>query len=188
MNETMVTTSRFLILGVFCLGASLSAVAAPPASTNAPPSLSSPSDAALPEGFRAVTAQYWVSGYLRSRDEIESLRRLGIQHVISLVPANELPEVDEAGWVKAAELRFHAVPIAGPEDLTRASIETVVAHLHHTGGEKTLIHCASTNRVGAVMALKAAWIDGLPLEDAIAIGRQYGLKSLESDVRARVSP
>jgi hypothetical protein len=48
------------------------------------------------------------------------------------------------------------------------------------------VHCASSNRVGAMAALRAAWIDGRPTEEALQIGRAWGLKSLEPTVRARL--
>ncbi|MFC5577936.1 hypothetical protein ACFPOA_07935 [Lysobacter niabensis] len=49
-----------------------------------------------------------------------------------------------------------------------------------------LVHCASGNRVGAIVALRAAWMEGRSTEDAIAIGKTWGLKGLEGEVRRRI--
>jgi len=35
-------------------------------------------------------------------------------------------------------------------------------------------------------ALRAAWVEGRPAEEAIAVGRDWGLKGLEDEVRRRL--
>ena len=35
-------------------------------------------------------------------------------------------------------------------------------------------------------ALRAAWVDAVPMEEAIAIGKAWGLKGLESDVHRKI--
>ncbi|PPU82009.1 hypothetical protein XpopCFBP1817_20380 [Xanthomonas populi] len=42
-----------------------------------------------------------------------------------------------------------------------------------------LIHCASSNRVGALIALEKGRANGAPRDEAIAIGRAAGMTSLE---------
>jgi hypothetical protein len=46
-----------------------------------------------------------------------------------------------------------------------------------------LFHCGSGNRIGAVLALQAAWLDGVAAEDALDYGRANGLTSLEPTTR-----
>src|SRR5690606_38327465 len=50
-----------------------------------------------------------------------------------------------------------------------------------------LVHCASGNRVGALAALRAAWLQGADEEAAIAEGRRWGLRSLETEVRSSLA-
>ncbi|HKJ95517.1 MAG TPA: hypothetical protein VKA32_07805, partial [Gammaproteobacteria bacterium] len=50
-----------------------------------------------------------------------------------------------------------------------------------------MVHCASGQRVGALVALKAGWIDGLPVDQAMEVGRKAGLERLEPVVRAQLS-
>ena len=45
-----------------------------------------------------------------------------------------------------------------------------------------LVHCASGNRVGALIALSAA-DEGVPVEEALARGRAAGMTSTEARVR-----
>src|SRR5699024_12708494 len=51
----------------------------------------------------------------------------------------------------------------------------------------TLVHCASGNRVGALMALRAAWVQGKSKEEALAIGRRWGLTKAEAAIDKRLS-
>jgi hypothetical protein len=46
------------------------------------------------------------------------------------------------------------------------------------------VHCASGNRVGAMMALREAWLRGATSEHALEVGRTWGMKGLEPDVNA----
>jgi len=46
-----------------------------------------------------------------------------------------------------------------------------------------MLYCASSNRVGAMLALKAHWVDGESPEEALELGLAAGLTSLERSVR-----
>ena len=41
-----------------------------------------------------------------------------------------------------------------------------------------LVSCATSNRVGAMFALKAGWLEGAAHEAAMALGQRAGLKGL----------
>ena len=47
-----------------------------------------------------------------------------------------------------------------------------------------LLHFATGNRVGALTALKAVWLDGMTPDAALVLGRATGLTRLEPAVRA----
>ena len=53
-------------------------------------------------------------------------------------------------------------------------------------GQPLLVHCASSNRVGALRALTAS-AHGEALESAIATGKTWGLTGLEPAVRTKLS-
>ena len=46
-----------------------------------------------------------------------------------------------------------------------------------------LLHCGSGNRVGALLALKAFWLDGGSAEEALEVGLAGGVTRLEPTVR-----
>ena len=87
--------------------------------------------------------------------------------------------------VRASGLRYSNLPLRGAADLTRENVAAFDALLRDSS-RPVLVHCASGNRVGAMAALRAAWVDGKPADEAIAIGRTWGLKGLEGEVRRRL--
>ena len=88
--------------------------------------------------------------------------------------------------MRQAGIGYTNLPIRGAGDLTRANVVRFDQLLREAGTQETLVHCASGNRVGAMIALRAAWIDGKSSEAALAEGRRWGMKSLEPAVRERL--
>ena len=127
-----------------------------------------------------------TAGAVQSTD-IAVIAGAGIRHVIDLRVDGETPDFDEAVAVRAAGMAYHNLPIRGAEDLTPDNAARFDRLIHEAGAAPTLIHCTSSNRVGALAALRAAWIQGQPVEAALAEGRRWGLKGLEPAVRERLT-
>ena len=127
-----------------------------------------------------------TSGRLQAKD-IALVANAGIRHVIDLTVDSETPDFDEAVAVRNAGMQYHNLPIRGAEDLTADNAARFDQLIVAVGAAPTLIHCSSSNRVGALAALRAAWIQGQPVEEALAEGRRWGLKALEPAVRERLS-
>ena len=91
------------------------------------------------------------------------------------------------GWEEALSERdgfvFDRLPITGAGALTRENVETFAAIIQEVRDESAVLYCASSNRVGAILALKSHWIDGVPPEAALEFGLSAGLTSLETPVR-----
>lgn len=126
-----------------------------------------------------------ASGRLHNSD-ITALKRAGITQVIDLSVDSETPDFDEAAAMRAAGITYHNLPIGGTDDLTREAVTQFDQWLGAAGDQPTLVHCASSNRVGAMIALRAAMINGMPTDAALAEGRRWGLKSLEPAVRKQL--
>ena len=118
-----------------------------------------------------------------TQEQLEALRSAGVDHFVSLRPTSE----DGAGWEEALSasegFAFDRLPITGTGALTRENVETFAAIMQEVGDESAVLYCASSNRVGAMLALKAHWIDGVPPEAALEFGLSAGLTSLETPVR-----
>jgi uncharacterized protein (TIGR01244 family) len=120
-------------------------------------------------------------------DQLALLPAAGIRNVINLRPDAELPDFDERMVAVHLGLGYHSLPIQGAKDLTRANVEAFDELLAHTAGEGALVHCASGNRTGAMMALRARWLQGKSPTEALAIGKASGLKGLTAEVEKLVS-
>lgn len=99
-----------------------------------------------------------------------------VVQVINLCPAAET-SWDEESAVQQQGMTYHNIPIAGPQDLSDPNVDRLLELLDEAPG-KTLIHCASSNRVGALLAL-AAQKKGASITEALSVGRSGGLTKLE---------
>ena len=129
---------------------------------------------------------HYASGAVSPAD-VDALAKAGIRNVINLRPASETPDFDEANAVRAAGMNYESLPIASADDLNRANVDRFDALLKKQEGTPSLVHCASSNRVGALMALRAGWIKGQSVDEAVAVGKQWGLASLEPVVREKLA-
>jgi uncharacterized protein (TIGR01244 family) len=111
-----------------------------------------------------------------------ALRRAGLLNVLNLRPSDEQPGMDERALVTEEGMDYACLPVGNGADLGRE----VVSHfddLLRGLARPLLVHCASANRVGALFALRAAWLEGTDAGSALALGRTAGLTSLEPRVR-----
>ncbi len=115
-------------------------------------------------------------------EEFAAFAKAGVKHVINLRPPEETPELNQAAVVTKAGMAYYNVPIAGGKDLTRDNVALIDKLLRQIGDEPVLVHCASSNRVGAIMALRSVWIDNASKDQAIALGKRWGLTRLQPNV------
>src|SRR5690606_22146015 len=93
----------------------------------------------------------------------------GVTTVINLRPAAEMGERDEATEVAAAGMAYHQLPVAGASDISMANAIELRRLINEAPGP-VLVHCASGNRVGALLAL-GELESGVDAEQAVAFGR-----------------
>ena len=127
-----------------------------------------------------------TAGRLQAKD-IPDIAKAGVRHVIDLTVDSETPDFDEAAAVRSAGMRYENLPIRGAEDLTPDNVARFDRLIAEVGAAPTLVHCSSSNRVGAMAALRAAWIQGQSVEAALDEGRRWGLKGLAPAVRERLT-
>lgn len=137
-------------------------------------------DVAIP--YRFDVSETMVAGGQPDAMQLRELAEAGVRHVINLRPVEEQGE-DEAPVVERLGMGYHYLPVAGPQDVSRETVAKLDAVLREIGDEPTLFHCATSNRVGALLALHAAWHAGADTEVALEAGRRGGLTRLEPLVR-----
>ncbi len=131
------------------------------------------------KNLRQPSASHYAAGQ-PSPEQFQQLQQAGIQHIINFRPQQEQGDFDEAKLVNNLGMQYHNLPIASGKDFTPEAIEQFDRLLNSIGDEKVLLHCASSNRVGAMMALRANWLQGASSEQALTVGKSYGLTRLEA--------
>ncbi len=123
-----------------------------------------------------------LTGGQPTDEQLVALRSAGFTTVINLRQPGERGTQGEAERVAELGMRYVAIPVAGAEGLTEDNARALAAALEEAE-RPVLVHCGSGNRVGALLALKAFWVDGAGADEALAAGTAAGLTRLESDVR-----
>lgn len=115
--------------------------------------------------------------------QLVDAKAMGLKQIINLRPTTEDAGFDEASEVTEMGICYHCLPISGRGDLSIENVRRFDALLSQAGNDSTLVHCASGNRVGALFALRAAWLQGRDTETALQIGKQHGLTAMLDAVR-----
>lgn len=113
----------------------------------------------------------------------EAIAARGVGTVINLRTASEMQGRDEAAEVRAAGMQYIEIPVAGADGITDANARLLRDALAGLKGP-VLVHCASANRAGGLLALSEARYGGAAPEQAMALGRKAGMASTEARVRA----
>ena len=138
----------------------------------------------LPSNFTAVSESL-ITGGQPSVMDLEQLKSAGVTKVINLRTANEKVDYDEQAKAEALGFTYISLPIAGSDDVTSENAAQLDLLLQ--GNEKELLHCASGNRVGALLAIRAHEIEGKPVAESLELGRAAGMSSLEGTVESLIA-
>jgi uncharacterized protein (TIGR01244 family) len=106
---------------------------------------------------------------------LEAAAKAGYKSVIDLRPLAEDHGFDEKATVEGLGMSYVNLPVAGAAGVTYATaseLDTLLATLP----KPVLLHCATSNRVGAMLALRAK-ANGADAEAALELGVANGLGS-----------
>ena len=122
-----------------------------------------------------------------SQSDLRALKALGVKTVISLRnPAEN--DWDEAAFVTELGMAFINLPVAGAAGVNEENAQELARLIEKYGDQPLLVHCGSGNRVGALMATAANKVDQHDVETSIAIGKKWGMTTLEPKVRWILEP
>jgi uncharacterized protein (TIGR01244 family) len=116
-----------------------------------------------------------------SEEQLRELAEAGYRAIVNLRTDAEMT-FDQRGLVESLGMEYYSIPVGAAEDVSEAGARRLDQILADVDGP-ALVHCASSNRVGALFAVRAALIEGASEEEALAKGRSAGLTSLEPRVR-----
>ena len=123
-----------------------------------------------------------LTGGQPTEDQFLEAKAEGYKTIINLRGVGE-PGTDTQPALMVREgLAYVHIPVSGPHDISIQKAKELATALDGAA-QPVMVHCASGNRVGALFALKAYFVDGASADDAITMGRQSGLTRLEPFVR-----
>ena len=116
--------------------------------------------------------------------EFRELADEGYAAVIDLRSAGEDRGLDEETTVESLGMEYIALPIDGRDAINFDNAKKLDEILSQYE-KPVLVHCGSSNRVGALFALREN-MNGASDEDSLAFGKSAGMTSLESTVKTRL--
>lgn len=126
-------------------------------------------------------------------DQLRAIAASGYRAVLDLRAVAEPRGYDEPAAARDAGLRYENVPVTSPV-VTDADFDRVRDFVADEANVPVLVHCASANRVGALLLPHLVLDLGHGIDDALAAARRIGLRSPELTdaalryVRARGGP
>ena len=123
-----------------------------------------------------------LTGGQPSPEDLAALKDLGFGTIISLRTEGEDIGYDEQAMAEELRLTFVNIPVGIKNGLTAATASNLRSAVNQTKAP-VFLHCGSGNRVGAVYALGAYYLDGKSIEEALEVGRATGLTGFEPTVR-----
>lgn len=112
------------------------------------------------------------------REHFRRLAEAGFRTVVDLRAAGESRGFDEAAAAHDAGLAYENIPVTA-QTLGDAQFDRVRSLLTRSGTRPVLVHCASANRVGAVLIPYLLLDEGRTAGEAIEIAQRAGLRSQE---------
>lgn len=136
----------------------------------------------LPNGFSPLPGV--LTAGQPSASQVTQLAQSGIKTVIDLRSPDEPRGFDEPAAVRAAGMTYRNIPVT-PGTLGEREFDELRALLRDESTRPVLVHCASANRVGALL-IPYMVLDGKrSLEDALEIAGEVGLRSTDLARAAR---
>jgi len=175
------TTPLFLLGLLAVVACTADAQPQPEAEVQAPsqPAITLESATALDVRNARMPVPGLVTAGQPTEEQFDGLVAAGFENFISLRLADE----DGAGWEEdyaaGAGASFDRLPVPGGAGLNRETAEELGRLLDAAGDAGTVLYCGSSNRVGALLALKAFWVDGVSAEEALELGKAAGVTRLE---------
>ena len=120
-----------------------------------------------------------------SADQLAAAAKSGIKTIIDLRGVNEDRGMDEKATVEKLGMSYVTIPVEGSPGVTYANA-TALDKLLAGAQKPVLIHCATGNRAGALLALRDKQ-SGATNESALALGVASGLTGLKPAVEQKLA-
>ena len=121
-----------------------------------------------------------------SDDALADIQKAGYKAVLNLRTEQE-GSLEEKPKVEVLGMEYYNIPISGRDGFSPSKLEKFKEILADANNRPLLIHCASSNRVGALWYVHQVLDNGEDEAAALAEGKRAGLKAFEERAKAYVS-
>lgn len=124
--------------------------------------------------------------YLASQPSAEDyplLKEMGVKSIINLRTPGET-DIDGQGLAKANGMAYYPLPWKGPGQLTDEKLDEM-RRLLREAKRPILLHCGSSNRVGAGWLAYRVLDEGVAVDTAVAEAKTIGMRTPEYETIAR---
>ena len=138
--------------------------------------------------FRAPESDVLSAGQ-PTAEQFKIMADLGVKHVINLRTPGEDAGFDEKMAVEALGMSYNNIPVSvGDGGINYDNSQSLQMLLDEFGDEGVVVHCATGNRVGALISL-SVFEEGGSLDNSIQEGFRWGMTSerLQQVVRETLS-
>ena len=130
----------------------------------------------------AISYQGMLLGGRPTAQDFEKMSEGNYRTVIDLRAFAETGVEDDRKLVEKFGMTAINIEVPGAKGLTKEAAVLLHEALLNAEGP-IVVCCASGNRVGALLALRAFWVQGKSVEESMTVGKLAGLLGLESTVR-----
>jgi len=134
----------------------------------------------------ATPAYNLLTGGQPSLRDLEKLAKQGNKVVVNLRTKGEFDKFDEKAAVEKLGMKYVSIEIGGGEDINLENVKRLDAALNGLN-EPALVHCASSNRVGGLLAYRAFKLQNQSASEALAFGKKSGMRSTVKTVKKLIA-
>ena len=117
-----------------------------------------------------------------TKDDLKRLAKRGVKVIVNLRAKGEFRGFNEKALVEQLGMKYIHIPMEGGEDITAKNVKLLDIALQGLK-EPAVVHCASSNRVGGLLAYRAFSIQKKTAKEAFDFGKKAGMRSTQKQVR-----
>lgn len=134
-----------------------------------------------------VTKTGLLIGGQPTPEQLKAIQEAGYRMIITLRADSERGDEGERATVERLGMKFVRIPVAGAAGLTEDNARSLGKALVGEDVLPAVVHCASGQRVSALLGLKAFVVDRVSAAAAIDLAKRLGLTRLEAALRTRIA-
>jgi uncharacterized protein (TIGR01244 family) len=134
-----------------------------------------------------VTKTGLLVGGQPTPDQLKAIQEAGYRTVVTLRPESERGDEGERASVERMGMKFVLIPVPGAAGLTEDNARALGNALGEEDALPAVVHCATGQRVSALLGLKAFVVDRMSASAAIDLAKSLGLTKLEAALRERIA-